>query len=294
MVKHYLRYIAAGSLLLAFSAGHPALAQKRGGILRLASPGSPANMSIHETATTFAEMPMMGVFNNLIVFDQHKPQVSLETIVADLATSWAWNKDDTALTFQLRQDVRWHDGKPLTAADVKCTWDLLLDKLPDKLRLNPRKTGYENLIDITTNGDYEVTFKLKRPQPAFPMLLATGFSAIYPCHRSATQMRQHPIGTGPFKFVEFKPNDSIKVARNPDYWKKDRPYLDGIEYSIIADPSTADLAFVSGKFDMTFPFDMSVLRYRNMQARLPNAVCELSPGTVNTHLLINRAQPPFD
>jgi peptide/nickel transport system substrate-binding protein len=294
MVKHYLRYIAAGSLLLALSAGHPAWAQKRGGILRLASPGSPANMSIHESATTFTEMPMMGVFNNLIVFDQHKPQVSLETIVPDLATSWAWNKDDTALTFQLRQEVRWHDGKPFTAADVKCTWDLLLDKLPDRLRLNPRKTGYENLTDVTMNGDYEVTFKLKRPQPAFPMLLAGGFSAIYPCHLSATQMRQHPIGTGPFKFVEFKPNDSIKVTRNPDYWKKDRPYLDGIEYTIIQEPATADLAFISGKFDMTFPFELSVPRYKEMRKRVPDAVCELSPGTVSTHLLINRAQPPFD
>ena len=107
-------------------------------------------------------------------------------------------------------------------------------------------------------------------------------------------MRQHPIGTGPFIFVEFKPNQGIKVTRNPDYWKKDRPYLDGIEYTIINDPSTADLAFVSGKFDMTFPFELSVLRYENMRKAAPDTVCELSPGTVNTHLLINRAQPPFD
>jgi peptide/nickel transport system substrate-binding protein len=293
-VKQHLRSIAAGSLLLALTAGYPAWAQKRGGILRLASPASPANMSIHEAATIVVVMPMMGVFNNLIVFDQHKPQVSLDTIVADLATSWSWNEDDTALTFQLRQDVKWHDGKPFTATDVKCTWDLLLDKVPDKLRLNPRKNGFENLADITTNGDYEVTFKLKRQQPAFPMLLAGGFSAIYPCHFTATQMRQHPIGTGPFKFVEFKPNQGIKVARNPDYWKKDRPYLDGIEYTIIQEPSIADLAFVSGKFDMTFPFELSVPRYNNMRARVPDAVCELSPRPVNTHLLINRAQPPFD
>jgi peptide/nickel transport system substrate-binding protein len=231
MVKQYLRCLAAVSLLLALSAGHPAWAQKRGGILRLTSPANPANMSILESATIVAEMPMMGVFNNLIVFDQHKPQVSLDTIVSDLATSWSWNEDDTAVTFQLRQDVKWHDGKPFTAADVKCTWDLLLDKRPDKLRLNPRKTAYENLTDVTTSGDYEVTFKLKRQQPAFPILLAGGFSAIYPCHITAEQMRQHPIGTGPFKFVEFKPNEGIKVTRNPDYWKKDRPYLDGIEYS---------------------------------------------------------------
>jgi peptide/nickel transport system substrate-binding protein len=165
--------------------------------------------------------------------------------------------------------------------------------VPDKLRLNPRKTAYENLTDVATNGDYEVTFKLKRPQAAFPMLLAGGFSPIYPYHFTATQMRQHPIGTGPFKFVEFKPNEGIKVTRNPDYWKKDRPYLDGIEYNIIQESSTADLAFVSGKFDMTFPFDLSVPRYNNMRARVTDAVCELSPGTVNTHLLINRAQPPF-
>src|SRR5262249_21591903 len=220
LVKQYLRGLAAGALLLGFFAGDPARGEKHRAIPRLASPASPANMSILETATIVAVMPMMGVFNNLIMFDQHKPQVSLDTIVSDLATIWSWNKHDTSLTLQLRQDVKWHDGKPFTAADVKCTWDLLLDKRSDKLRLNPFKTVYENLADVTTNGDYEVTFKLKRPQPAFPMLLAGGYSVIYPCHITAPQMRQHPIGTGPFKFVEFRPNAGIKVTRNPDYWKK--------------------------------------------------------------------------
>jgi ABC-type transport system substrate-binding protein len=98
LVKQYLRCIAVGSLLLALSAVHPAWSQKRGGILRLASPASPANMSILEQATIVAEMPTMGLFNNLIVFEQHKPQVSLDTIVPDLATSWSWNEDETAQT----------------------------------------------------------------------------------------------------------------------------------------------------------------------------------------------------
>ena len=70
-------------------------------------------------------------------------------------------------------------------------------------------------------------------------LLASGASPVYPCHVPPAQMRQHPIGTGPFKFVEFKPNEHIKVTRNPDYWKQDRPYLDGIEYTIIAKPGDA-------------------------------------------------------
>jgi peptide/nickel transport system substrate-binding protein len=294
-MKQALCGIAAAAVLLSTAlAGAPATAQKAGGILRLPSPASPANMSMLEAPTIVAEMPMMGVFNNLIMFDQHVPQVSLQTIVPDLATEWAWNEDGTALSFRLRHGIKWHDGKPFTAADVKCTWDLILDKAPDKLRLNPRKTSYDNLAEITSNGDYEVTFHLKRPQPAFPMLLAGGFSVIYPCHVTATQMRQHPIGTGPFKFVEFKPNESIKVTRNPDYWKPDRPYLDGIEYTIIPDPSTATLAFVSGKFDMTFPYELTVPKFNDVRSQVPQAICELSPGAINRHLLINRDTPPFN
>jgi len=122
----------------------------------------------------------------------------------------------------------------------------LLDKSSDKLRLNTLKSWYRNLEEISVNGDYEVTFHLKRPQPAFPMLLASGFAPVYPCHVPARDMRTHPIGTGPFKFFEFRPNELIRVARNPDYWKTDRPYLDAIEWTIIKNMSTATLAFVSG------------------------------------------------
>jgi len=91
----------------------------------------------------------------------------MRSIVPELATSWAWNEEGTELTFPLRQGVRWHDGKPFTAADVKCTWDVLSGKASEKLRLNPRKSWYSNLEEVTTNGDYEVTFRLKRPQEAF-------------------------------------------------------------------------------------------------------------------------------
>src|SRR5271167_552826 len=153
----------AGALLIAISAGGSAFAQNRGGILKMYTPDSPASMSIHEEATVFAQGPMMGVFNNLIMFDQHVPQNSLDSIVPDLATGWSWNEDGTELTFPLRQGVKWHDGKPFTAADVKCTWDLLLEQSSEKFRVNPRKTSYKNLERVTTNGDYEVTFHLKRP-----------------------------------------------------------------------------------------------------------------------------------
>src|SRR5436309_13599747 len=162
-----LRAAAAAALLISISASGTALAQKRGGILKMHTPDSPASMSIHEEATVFSQGPMMGVFNNLIMFDQHVPQNSLGSIVPDLATGWSWNEDGTELTFPLRQGVAWHDGKPFTAKDVKCTWDLLTGKSSEKLRVNPRKPWYRNLEEVTTNGDYEVTFRLKRPQTAF-------------------------------------------------------------------------------------------------------------------------------
>ena len=232
----------ARPLIMVLFTAAPSLAEKAGGTLRMYSPDSPASMSILEESTAFAERPMMGVFNNLVMFDQHVKQNSLQSIVPDLATSWSWNEDGTELTLPLRQSVKWHDGEPFTANDVKCTWDLLTGKSSDKLRVNPRKSWYANLDRVTTDGDYEVTFHLKRPQPAFLTFLASGYSPVYPCHIPARDMRSHPIGTGPFKFVEFKPNEGIKVRRNPDYWKKDRPYLDGIEYTIIRDRSTATLA----------------------------------------------------
>ena len=287
-------FLALGASLLVMVTANAALAQKPGGILRMYSPDSPASMSIHEESTVYAQSPMMGVFNNLIMFNQHVKQNSLESIVPDLATGWSWNEEGTALTLPLRQGVMWHDGKPFTAKDVICTWELLLEKSSEKLRVNPRKANFNNLDRVTANGDWEVTFHLKRPQPAFPMLLADGFAPVYPCHVPPRDMRQHPIGTGPFKFVEFKPNEYIKVARNTDYWKKDRPYLDGIEYTIVRNPSTATLAFISGKFDMTFPGNLTPPLLKDVASQLPQAICELNSGSINRHVIVNRDVLPFD
>src|SRR3989475_3349758 len=169
---------AAGGLLILLGAGGPAFAQKPGGVLKLSHFDSPASMSILEESTRAALQPMMGVFNNLVMYDQHVAKSSLETVVPDLATSWSWSEDGTELTFPLRQGVKWHDGKPFTAKDVKCTWDLLMGTGNDKLRVNPRKSWYSNLEEVTARGDYEVTFKLKRPQPALISLLASGWSPI--------------------------------------------------------------------------------------------------------------------
>jgi len=274
-------------------AGGSAVAQKPGGVLRVFHRDSPGNMSIHEEGTISVLAPMMPVFNNLVVFNQHEKQNRLDNIVPDLAESWTLSEDGKDLTFKLRQGVKWHDGKPFTAADIKCTWDLLQGKAKEKLRLNAREAWWANLDEVTADNEYQATFHLKRPQPSFLSFLAAGFTPVYPCHVSAPQMRQHPIGTGPFKFVEFKPNQSIKLVKNPDYWKTGLPYLDGIEWTIIPNRSTQTLAFIAGKFDMTFPYEVTVPTLKDIQSQMPDAVCEVTPTNFAPNLLITE-KPPFD
>src|SRR6516165_5364861 len=284
---------AAVVFVAAMTAANATLAQKQGGILKLSHFDSPASMSILEEATRAAEEPAMAVMNNLVIYDQHVAQNSLESIVPDLATKWEWSEDGKELTFALHQGVKWHDGKPFTAKDVKCTWDLVMDTGSDKLRINPRKSWYSNVAEVTTGGDYEATFRLKRPQPALLALLASGWAPIYPCHVPARDMRQHPIGTGPFKFVEFKANEYIKVARNPDYWKPGRPYLDGVEYPIMREIAPRNLAFFAGKFD-AIVLGVSIPTLKDFKEQAPQAICQVYVGNVPRTMLINLHKPPFD
>jgi peptide/nickel transport system substrate-binding protein len=272
----------------------PAFAQKSGGILKMYHRDNPPSASILEEATNSTVIPFMSVFNNLVLFDQHKPQNSLDDIVPDLAKSWSWSADGKDLTFKLQEGVKWHDGQPFTAKDVVCTFNLLTGKGDDKLRRNPRKSWYTNVDTVATNGDFEVTVHLGHPQPSLLSLLASGYSPIYPCHIPSAQMRTKPIGTGPFKFVEFRQNEGIKLTRNKDYWKKGRPYLDGIEFTIVPNRATAMLSFVSGRFDITFPWEVTMPLLKDMKMQKPDAICQTTSMNNSTNLIVNRDSPPFD
>ena len=166
-MDRYSRLPAALLLAVTCFVAPAALAQKSGGIAKIYHRDSPPSASIHEEATNSTNIPFMPVYNNLVLFDQQAPQNSPDTIVPELAESWSWNAANTELTFKLRQGVKWHDGKPFTARDVQCTWDMLQEKNAElKLRKNPRQGWYHNLDRVSANGDYEATFHLKRPQPS--------------------------------------------------------------------------------------------------------------------------------
>lgn len=288
--------LAAGTLA-ALMVAAPALAQKQGGTLKISHRDNPPSASIHEEATISVVQPFMAVFNNLVVFDPKEKVNSPDKIVPDLAESWSWNADKTQVTFKLRSGVKWHDGKPFSARDVKCTWDALTGKADEKsdlIRKNPRKVWYSNLKEVKVGSDTEVTFVLGRPQPSFLSMLAAGYSPVYACHANGRDMRSKPIGTGPFKVVDFKRNESIKLVRNPDYWKPGRPYLDAIDWKIVPNRSTRMLGFVAGEFDMTFDSDVTFPMLKDVKDQKADAVCEARPSNVNANILVNRDAAPFD
>src|SRR5260370_16049283 len=271
-----------------------ASAQKPGGTLRMYLWDNPPSASILEEATVSTVMPFMALFNNMVLYDQAKKLNTMDAIVPELATGWAWNDERTRLTFALRRDVTWHDGKPFTAKDVVCTMDRLQGKADDKFRKNPRKIWWNNLKEVVADCHYEVSFILGRAQASFLALFATGYTPIYPCHVSAQAMPTKPVGTGPFQFVEFKGNESVKLVRNADYWRKGRPYLDAIDWRIVSNRSSRVLAFISREFDITFSLDPTVALVKDIKSQLPRAICELQPTNNTINLIVNRNAAPFD
>src|SRR5262245_16541008 len=156
---------------------------KRGGVLNaMQAEDLPAGFSIHETATIMGLWPVAPCYSNLVLFDPLKPQESPETIIPELAEKWSWQDNYRNLVFFLRKGVKWHDGHPFTSADVKYTFDVVREAkdAPAKLRLNPRKEWYINVEAIETPDPHTVIFRLHRPQPSLIMMLASGYSPVYP------------------------------------------------------------------------------------------------------------------
>jgi len=269
-------------------------AQKYGGTLRGALIESWPSLSIHEEATISVVWPVSPMYNNLIVYDPARPVESSEHLTGDLAESWAWSDGGKRLTFRLRRGVRWHDDKPFTAADVKYTFDLVRGVGEKRLKLNPRKLWYDNVREIAVNGDYEVAFVLRRPQPSLLSLLATGYSVIYPSHVDPAELRTRAMGTGPFRQKDIQPDQYLLMEKNLDYFVKGRPYLDAIRYVVIKARPARTAALIAGDLDSAMP-GMSTRAYaEQIVAAVPNMVVQkVSFGTTD-NILLNTRKPPFD
>ena len=188
-----------GLLVLTAAVVADAQAPKRGGMLNAMLGEDPPGFSIHEVATISGLWPVAPCYSNLVIFDPLKPNESAHTVLPELAEKWSWQDNYRNLVFFLRKNVKWHDGQPFTSKDVKYTFDVVREApdAPAKLRINPRKDWYSNVEAIEAADPHTVIFRLKRPQPALLLMLAAGYSPIYPAHVPLADLRQRCVGTGP-------------------------------------------------------------------------------------------------
>jgi len=252
--------------------------------------------AIHETATISVVWPASPCFNNLVYFDPLKRQESVDTIIGELAEKWSWQDNHRNLVFQLRKDVKWHDGKPFTSKDVKYTFDLVREA-PDagaKLRINPRKDWYANVDAIEAPDAHTVVFRLKRPQPSLTMMLASGYSPVYASHVPATQYRTTCVGTGPFKLKEWRHGEFVEYVKNPDYFVKGRPYLDGLKYIVIKERGTRTAAMQAGQLDVAMPGETTKAAAEQIKGAVPKVIVTPFSTNVTDNIMMNIKKPPFD
>lgn len=205
---------------------------KRGGVLRYAITTRPPHFDLHQSGTINNLGAMGCLFDNLIRRD---PRDSGQTIIPDLAHSWQISRDAKTYTFFLREGVRFHDGAEMTAEDVKATYDRI-HKPPQGVSI-PRSVLFAAVESITARDKRTIEFKLSEPRPVNFMMsaFASGWNVIVrkkTLEDNAYNLRRvvnYP-GTGPFRQVRRVENEVWVMERNPDYWNRGLPYLDGVEF----------------------------------------------------------------
>jgi peptide/nickel transport system substrate-binding protein len=289
--------ILAAVLVLVVSG--PAVSQtpKSGGTLNIMQREDlPQGFAIHETGTISTSWPAMPCFNNLVFFDPLKKVESLDTVIGELAEKWSWQDNYRNLVFFLRKGVKWHDGQPFTSKDVKFTFDMLREA-PDaqgKLRINPRKDWYANVQNIEAPDPYTVVFHLKKPQPSLLLMLASGYTPVYAAHVPPASYRTGCVGTGPFKVKEWRKGEFVELVRNPDYFVKGRPFLDGLRYIIIVERGTRTAALQAGKLDAAFPGETTKTTAEQLKKAVPQLVVTPYSQNVNDNIIMNTKKAPFD
>jgi peptide/nickel transport system substrate-binding protein len=207
-------------------------------------------------------------------------------VVPQLAESWD-QPSPTRYVLTLRRDVSFHDGTPFDATAVKANFDRLLDPAGDAVNQPPFLESVEVL------GTHQVAMNLSRPSAAFLASLRRGrvmmMSPTAVAAHAATDPFQASVGTGPYRFTEYRPGNLIRLERNEQYWA-DENYLDAITFTIIPDTSTQIQAFLNDEFDMigVVPAQANQVRRRR------DAVLHEDVGNTFNYLSFNLATPPFD
>ncbi len=240
-----LLILFAAAVGLAFALPGAALAQKRGGTLIYMVPASdPPSLDGHQEETFATVQPTAPFYSLLIQVDPRSKDG--KDITGDLATGWKESADGKTYTFELRKGVTFHNGDPLTAADVVASLKHFI--FPPEGVISPRKAQYPMVDTIEANGDYTVVIKLKFPSGAFIPALAAPYNYVYQAKQLAKDpnwYKMNVMGSGPFKFVSYTTGDKVVGVRNEHFYVKGQPYLDGFE-AIFAPKETVQVQAIRG------------------------------------------------
>lgn len=241
-----------------------AVAQQRGGVLNAVVNPEPPTLMLGLNQLSGVQMIGGKIYQGLLTYDRNlNPQPGL-------AKSWTISGDGLTYTFKLQDGVKWHDGKPFTSADVIFTVSKFLQEVHSRARNN-----FSRVVAVDAPDASTVVFKLKEPFAPFLGSFEVSSAPMIPKHiydgtdYKSNPANQTPVGTGPFKFAEWKKGAYIHLVRNDAYWKQGLPYLDGIYYHVIPDSASRAVALESGKVDLASFSDIELFDVARFKAN-PN------------------------
>jgi peptide/nickel transport system substrate-binding protein len=266
---------------------------RAGGELKFVVPSEPPSYDAHREETFALIHPAAPHYNTLLRID---PLDATGTrVVADLATSWTVSSDKRTYVLKLREGVKFHDGSEMTSRDVRATYEKIIN--PPLGITSARKGEYLQIETVQAPEPYVVAFKLKWPSPSFIHSLASPWNWIYKAdilERDVRWYEKNVMGTGPFVFVEHIKGTRWVGRRNPNYWDRGKPYLDGYQALFIADDAAQVTAIRSGHAHIQFR-GFSPAQRDDLVRALPDKITvQESPWNCGLVVAINHDKEPFN
>jgi peptide/nickel transport system substrate-binding protein len=284
--------LAALGVIFALAGMAPAGAQtpKRGGILNFAVVAEPPNYDCHANTSFAFVHPVAPHYSTLLKFDGP----SYPKIIGDLAKSWTVSSDGLVYTFKLNEGVKFHDGSPLTSADVKASYSRIAN--PPAGVVSVRKAYYADIGVIETPDPATVVFKLKAPNAS----MLTSFASPFDCIYSAAKLAQNQLypqteimGSGAFTFVEHVKGAYWEGKRFDGYFRKGLPYLDGYKAFFVKSNAVVS-GILGGQFDAEFrgrnPAELTQLLEKGKDKLTVNE----GPWVGSLMIVFNTKRKPFD
>ncbi|MFC2032003.1 ABC transporter substrate-binding protein [Chloroflexota bacterium] len=263
---------------------------KYGGILNFWVGFPPGGFDLHRIPA-YGPFACLPIFNNLVSFDPKKETIMPEDLIGDLAEKWEISSDGKSITFFLNKGVKWHDGASFTAADVAYSIEKMTD--PDRSRIQGRFPAYRNTEMV---DDHTVIIHLKYPSASLITQFAGPYAVIQAKHTASIDSKSTDflMGTGPFRFKRYQPPVSFEVEKNPDYFKKGLPYLDGVRMTYITDYSARENTLITKRVDMTAPsIAFTGDSLNRIREALPDAVWKIVHYPYSTYWMFNQNYEPL-